>query len=38
MFWEEDEKEWRKYKNKMLKRKILTALGLGKKKWKVQDA
>lgn len=38
LFWEEDEKEWRKYKNKMLKRKILTALGLGKKKWKVQDA
>lgn len=29
LFWEEDEKEWRKYKNKMLKRKILTALGLG---------
>lgn len=35
LFVEENKKEYRKYKFKQIKRKILTAIGLGKKKWKM---
>ncbi|MDD4699415.1 MAG: DUF4422 domain-containing protein, partial [Oscillospiraceae bacterium] len=35
IFVEEDKKKYRKYKFKRLKRKILTAIGLGKKEWKM---
>ncbi|MBQ8750502.1 MAG: DUF4422 domain-containing protein [Alphaproteobacteria bacterium] len=35
LFVEEDEKKYKKYKFKQLKRKILTILGLGKKEWQM---
>ena len=35
IFVEEDKKKYRKYKFRKLKRKILTAIGLGKKEWKI---
>ena len=35
VFVEEDEKVYKKYKSKQLKRKILTMIGLGKKEWEL---
>ena len=35
LFIEENKLKWRKYQFKIFKRKILTAIGLGKKKWKM---
>ena len=35
LFIEENKLKWRKYQFKKMKRKFLTAIGLGKKRWKM---
>lgn len=36
LFWEEDKRKWNRYRLKRFKRYLLSAVGLGKEKWKEQ--